>query len=150
MEIRSGVCRFGLWRIRILWSENLVHKVSFERFGEESYVPPQIKLFLSGKKDTLSPLTSVALTDGHPYNNIYRAVFEIPYGETKTYSEVAEICGTHHRTVGIAMKRNPTPLIIPCHRVVSKNSLGGFTPDIMIKKSLLEIEKKKRNLAGLS
>ena len=58
------------------------------------------------------------------------------------YSEIAEASGTHHRTVGVAMRRNPTPLIIPCHRVVSKTGLGGYSPDISIKKDLLNLEKK--------
>jgi len=142
MEIKTGICRFGLWKVRVVWSENLIYKVSFLRIGDESPVPGQIKLYLAGKIKDFSPLISVAVSDGYPYFEIYRAVSKIPFGETRTYSEIGELTGIHHRTVGIAMKRNPTPLIIPCHRVVSKNGIGGFTPDIGIKQSLLKMENK--------
>jgi methylated-DNA-[protein]-cysteine S-methyltransferase len=39
------------------------------------------------------------------------------------------------------MARNPTPLVIPCHRIVSKNGLGGFTPPLEIKRDLLAMER---------
>jgi len=142
MEINTGICRFGLWRVRVEWSDDLIHRISFIRTGDESYIPVQIKQFLTGKKTDLSPLKSIALSDGYPFSEIYRAVMEIPYGETRTYSEIGKLTGTHHRTVGVAMRRNPTPLIIPCHRVISKNGPGGFTPDIEIKKSLIKMENK--------
>jgi methylated-DNA-[protein]-cysteine S-methyltransferase len=56
-------------------------------------------------------------------------VHTIPYGETLTYGEVAQAIGNPGatRAVGQALKRNPLPLIIPCHRVVATNSPGGFT-----------------------
>ena len=124
MEIKTGICRFGLWKVSVFWSENTIHKISFLRSGEESHVPPQIKQYLSGKAGDFFPLKSIAISDGYPYCEIYKAVSDIPYGFTKTYSDIAKIADTHHRTVGMAMKRNPTPLIIPCHRVVSKSGIG--------------------------
>ncbi|MBP2132928.1 methylated-DNA-[protein]-cysteine S-methyltransferase [Methanomicrobium sp. W14] len=142
MELEKGICRFGLWKVGVIWGGNIIHKVSFLRFGEESVVPMQFSQYLSGKKDSFSPYKSIAVFDEYPYSGIYRAVSVIPYGETKTYSEIAQVAGTHPRVVGFAMKRNPTPLIIPCHRVVSKNGIGGFTPDIDIKKELLKMESK--------
>lgn len=56
-------------------------------------------------------------------------VYTIPYGETFTYTEVARAVGQPKaaRAVGQALKRNPLPLIIPCHRVVASNGPGGFT-----------------------
>jgi len=140
--MKTGVCRFGLWKVNVVWSENIIHKISFSRTGEESYVPHQIRQYLSGKTAEFLPLKSIAITDGYPYSKIYKAVSDIPYGSTKTYSDIAKIADTHHRTVGVAMKRNPTPLVIPCHRVVSKSGIGGFTPDLEIKKSLLKMEKE--------
>jgi methylated-DNA-[protein]-cysteine S-methyltransferase len=46
------------------------------------------------------------------------------------------------------MARNPTPLIVPCHRVVSVRGLGVFSPSIEIKEELLEMERKGRRKAG--
>src|SRR4051794_23397149 len=52
---------------------------------------------------------------------------EVPYGETATYGEVAELAGRPGaaRAVGTAMARCPTPLFVPCHRVVAANRIGG-------------------------
>ena len=58
-----------------------------------------------------------------------KAVYGIPYGETRTYAEVAAQIGQPNacRAVGGANAANPMPLVIPCHRVIAKNgSLGGF------------------------
>jgi methylated-DNA-[protein]-cysteine S-methyltransferase len=75
---------------------------------------------------------------------ISRAVRKVGYGETATYGEIAEAVGTSPRAVGQAMARNPTPLVIPCHRIVSKNGLGGFTPSVEIKRELLAMERSVR------
>ena len=50
----------------------------------------------------------------------------IPYGETRTYGEIAKILKTSPRAVGNACRNNPMPLIIPCHRVVSAKDIGGY------------------------
>lgn len=54
------------------------------------------------------------------------AMQKIPLGKTQSYSEMAECLKSSPRAVGQACKRNPFPIIIPCHRVVSKTGLGGF------------------------
>lgn len=145
MAMRKGACRFGYWWVHVEWSGDTIHRVKFSRKGEESYIPPAFRQFVKGKSPKISGLKSIALSDGHPYRNIYKAVAEVPYGETRTYSEIGSETGFHARTVGVAMRRNPTPLIVPCHRIVAKNGIGGFTPEIDIKKTLLEMEKKKSN-----
>ncbi|WOF15694.1 methylated-DNA--[protein]-cysteine S-methyltransferase [Methanoplanus sp. FWC-SCC4] len=150
MEMRRGAFQFGYWWIHVTWAGTIVHKVSFSRTGEEADIPLQLRQYLNGKVNGISPLTSVALESDYPYSKIYREVSKIPYGITKTYSEIAEITKTNPRLVGNAMKRNPTPLIIPCHRVVAKEGIGGFTPDIEIKKSLLLMEQKFSKSLNLS
>jgi len=69
----------------------------------------------------------------------------IPYGETKTYGEIAKKLKTSPRAVGNACRRNPIPIVIPCHRVVASKGLGGYsgategeTQDI--KRHLLKLE----------
>ncbi len=74
---------------------------------------------------------------------VLEIVKQIPYGNTLTYKEVAEKAGVPqaYRAIGQALRRNPLPLIIPCHRVVkSDHTLGGFTGGVHIKKQLLELE----------
>ncbi len=71
---------------------------------------------------------------------VLEEVKKIPYGETTTYGEIAESLRTSARAVGMALKLNPVPIIIPCHRVVAKNGLGGFSAGVEIKRSLLKLE----------
>jgi AraC family transcriptional regulator of adaptative response/methylated-DNA-[protein]-cysteine methyltransferase len=75
---------------------------------------------------------------------VWRALREIAYGETKTYGEVAEAIGSPRamRAVGNACHNNPVPLIIPCHRVVAANGLGGYGGGIERKKKLLSTERR--------
>ena len=148
--MNSGSCSFGLWKVAVDWEGTTVHRVRFLKTAEAGSVPVQFTKFLAGKGTDFSPLMSAAVAGDSVYARIYRAVSLIPYGETRTYGEVAEAAGTHARVVGNAMSRNPTPLIVPCHRVVGADGLGGFSPDIAIKKELLALEKKmvkKRSIA---
>ncbi len=75
---------------------------------------------------------------------ILEAISRIPYGSTMTYGNVASNAGKPGaaRAVGSVCRSNPLPVIVPCHRVVGVNSLGGYTPGIKIKEFLLEIERK--------
>lgn len=73
---------------------------------------------------------------------VWQAMRDIPYGATKSYSELAQAIGNPKamRAVGGACHRNPIPIVIPCHRVVAKKGLGGFGLGIEMKKVLLKIE----------
>ncbi len=76
---------------------------------------------------------------------IYQVVLGIPLGEVRTYKWVAKKIGRPKaaRAVGQVLKRNPCPLIIPCHRVVGgKNKLGGYIFGARRKKLILDLEKK--------
>lgn len=69
----------------------------------------------------------------------------IPFGETKTYGEIAKKLKTSPRAVGNACRNNPVPIIIPCHRVISVNGMGGYNGatdgDMMdVKAQLLKLE----------
>jgi methylated-DNA-[protein]-cysteine S-methyltransferase len=144
METMSGSCRLGLWHVHVYWNGDLVSRIRFSRTGIEGSVPPLIRQYCAGKPVDLSSFESVAIQGDTPYSRIYRAVREIPYGKTATYGEIARVVGTSPRVVGQAMARNPTPLVIPCHRVVAATGIGGFSPDIEIKELLLAAEKRNR------
>lgn len=76
---------------------------------------------------------------------VWNAVKRIPYGETRTYKDIAAEIGSPRafRAVGNALSRNPIPILIPCHRVVRSNGkLGGYTAGIKVKRYLLELEEK--------
>ena len=74
---------------------------------------------------------------------VWSELQNIPYGETKSYSEIATVAGNKNaqRAVGNACNKNPIMIIIPCHRVVSKsNNIGGYAYGRSIKQKLLNIE----------
>ena len=75
---------------------------------------------------------------------VWRACACIPYGETRSYGELAHLAGRPGaaRAVGGAMHANPLPILVPCHRVIrSDGSLGGFGLGISLKKKLLRLEQ---------
>ena len=67
---------------------------------------------------------------GTPYQKrVWNALCTIPVGQTVTYTDLAEQCGGNARSIGLAVARNPIPIIIPCHRVVAQHGLGGYSSD---------------------
>jgi methylated-DNA-[protein]-cysteine S-methyltransferase len=58
---------------------------------------------------------------------VWQALCRIPYGETRTYQDIATKAGGSARSVGQANGRNPIPVIIPCHRVVAVTHIGGYS-----------------------
>ena len=65
--------------------------------------------------------------EGTPYQQkVWRAVSAIPYGKYKAYGDIAKKIRSGPRAVGNACRHNPIPIIIPCHRVTKKNSVGGY------------------------
>ena len=84
------------------------------------------------------------LTGTTPFQRaVWRALRRIPYGQTRSYAQVARATGRPqaYRAVGTACGNNPLPLLIPCHRVVASNGkMGGFSSGLRWKKRLLSLE----------
>ena len=83
---------------------------------------------------------------------VWAALTKIPVGKVLTYGQLAKSIGSSARAVGNACRRNPTPIIVPCHRVVSASGLGGFAGETsgvltQIKTQLLRHEGA--NLSGI-
>ncbi len=142
MEMKSGSCRLGLWYVHVYWSGSTIHRIRFAITGIPGDVPDAIRQYCAGRLVDLSRFDTPALDGGEIYPRIYRAVRQIPYGHTATYGQVAQAAGTHPRVVGQAMARNATPLVIPCHRVLAADGIGGFSPSVEIKEILLSMEAK--------
>ena len=97
------------------------------------------------------PWNHIERTQWTPFQaRVYEALTEIPHGETRTYGWVAEHIGNRAatRAVGQALRNNPLPILIPCHRVVSATSLGGFMgimdparPEMDLKRRLQGLEQ---------
>ncbi len=76
--------------------------------------------------------------------SVWNALCEIPYGETRTYGEVAKSIGNPKasRAVGLANNRNPISIIVPCHRVIGANGkLTGYASGLDVKEFLLRLEE---------
>lgn len=74
---------------------------------------------------------------------VWDALLTIPYGETRSYRQIAELagCPKGYRAVGMANHNNPISIIIPCHRVIGANgSLTGYGGGMDVKRKLLELE----------
>ena len=81
----------------------------------------------------------------HFMKKVWTSLLKIPYGEVRTYKQIAEKIGNPKaaRAVGMANNKNPIPIIIPCHRVIGSNgNLIGYALGLDMKKFLLELEKK--------
>lgn len=105
----------------------------------------QIEEYLSGKRKVFDlPL----MIEGTKFQEkVWNELLKIPYGETRTYGQVAEAVGKPKavRAIGAANNRNTLPIIIPCHRVVgAKGSLTGYSGGLEAKRKLLEIEEKNK------
>jgi methylated-DNA-[protein]-cysteine S-methyltransferase len=74
--------------------------------------------------------------------DVLAATAAIPWGETRTYGQIAAAIGKFGaaRAVGQALGRNPIPVLIPCHRVLGTGWAGGFSPGLAIKRRLLALE----------
>lgn len=78
---------------------------------------------------------------------VMEAMATIPYGETRTYGELADELDTSPRAVGGGCGRNPVPVVVPCHRVLrSDGGLGGYSAagGVALKRRLLEHESRQR------
>ena len=141
MEILGGSCRLGLWFVHVWWNDETVHQIRFARTGIPGRVPELIRRYCAGRMVNPSRLNTPAIQEDTVYGRIYRVVQQVPYGSTSTYGEIAARAGTSPRVVGQAMARNPVPLIIPCHRIVAADGIGGFSSPVEIKEALLAMEK---------
>ena len=80
---------------------------------------------------------------------VWRKLTEIPFGQVTTYGELAKILSSSPRAVGNACRANPIPLLIPCHRVVAQQGIGGYAgktagKQILTKRKLLAHEGVQR------
>ena len=101
----------------------------------------QVLEYLAGKRRVFD--LPLAPRGTEFYRSVWKALEAIPYGETRSYRDIAQAVGRPRavRAVGQANHNNPIPIIIPCHRVVGANgSLTGYGGGLDMKKHLLRLE----------
>lgn len=101
----------------------------------------QIEEYLRGERqefDVVLDWTGVDATRRHVLETLREIA---PFGTTVTYGELGRRAGVDDpRDVGVLMARNPIPLVVPCHRVVASDGLGGYGGGLELKQRLLELE----------
>lgn len=102
----------------------------------------ELDLYFAGKLDRFDLRLDWRLSSGFR-QRVLRAIDRIPYGQTRTYTEMARRAGNERavRAAGTACGSNPIPLVVPCHRVLrTGGALGGYGGGLPMKQALLELE----------
>lgn len=109
-------------------------------FLKEAY--RQISEYLIGERKEFDLSLRMKGTDFQ--KKVWKALLDIPYGETRSYKQIAEAIGSPKgmRAVGMANNRNPLLIVVPCHRVIGANgTLVGYGEGLEMKEFLLRLEK---------
>lgn len=142
--------RFGL--LKIGYADEAI--VSLDRVAQpdDDHLPrpltdaafAQIGEYLAGNRTCFD---FPYLLRGTPFQQkVWRALCDIPYGETRSYKQIAEAIGSPKacRAVGMANHRNPMMIVVPCHRVVGASGrLTGYAGGLEMKSALLALEQKR-------
>lgn len=123
-------------RLAALYTDGTESEQSFKT------IRPLLDRYLEGKKVDFN--IDVDISGESPFTQkVLKELMKIPYGDVRSYLWIGKRVGHEMaaRAVGQAVKRNPIPIIIPCHRVIREGgALGGFSLGIEIKKKLLALE----------
>jgi methylated-DNA-[protein]-cysteine S-methyltransferase len=102
----------------------------------------ELDLYFEGRRESFDLPLDWQLSGGFRLA-VQHAITAIPYGQTRTYTEMATIAGNERavRAAGTACGSNPLPLVVPCHRVLRSNGgLGGYGGGLPMKEGLLRLE----------
>ncbi len=131
--------------LRIYLNDDKIERIEFVKSASSnapSHLVEKFSPYIRGEGDPALKMEDLDL-EGYTENilRVYHALREVcTFGKVVTYSLLAEITGTHPRFVGYCMKVNRFPIVIPCHRVVGKRGLGGFSFGEDLKRKLLSFE----------
>ena len=125
--------------VKIIEEDNKITELYFvkEVVKENWYITP---LLIEARKQFLEYVTGIRKTFDLPIapqgtvfqKTVWQALRSIPYGETRSYKQIAELIGkpAASRAVGMANNKNPILIVTPCHRVIGKDgSMTGYTPE---------------------
>ena len=105
----------------------------------------ELKEYFGGKR---TAFTFAMKAEGTPFQkSVWNALLTIPFGETKTYGEIAKAVDNPKgsRAVGMACNRNPIMIAVPCHRVLGAGgAMTGYAGGVPVKEALLDLEQKSR------
>lgn len=141
---KQGLCRISIHSSRSSALESIAKQFPQATESPDSFgdLPQRLRRYVSGERIVFND--KLDLSNATPFQRaVWEAVHAIPHGETRTYEWIAKRISRPKaiRAVGQALKRNPLPIVVPCHRVIGKDGgLTGFSCGIEVKKRLLDIE----------
>ena len=139
----------------VLWENDDPQRVRLSPLHEETNHPVlleaerQLQDYFTGKRETFS--LKLDFTGTEFQRKVWAALLTIPFGETRSYAQIAEQIGNPNavRAVGAANGKNHISIIAPCHRVIGSNGkLTGFAGGMEAKAFLLKLESKEVSLHG--
>jgi methylated-DNA-[protein]-cysteine S-methyltransferase len=107
----------------------------------------QLEAYFAGERTDFD--LELGMAGSEFQRRVWRALLTIPYGETRSYGQIAEHIGATGaaRAVGLANGHNPIAIIVPCHRVIgASGSLTGYGGGLDRKRSLLELERRRQSV----
>lgn len=139
--------------VAILWENDTPRRVRLSELVEDKQHPVlceterQLGEYFEGRRKSFSLKLDMRGTLFQ--NEVWEALLAIPFGETRSYGQLAKQLGNPKatRAVGAANGRNPISIVVPCHRVIgSSGKLTGFAGGLDTKAYLLELETKDSSL----
>ena len=118
---------------------------AYEKDASSEKIKAELSAYFNGKQKNFE--TPLAPEGTELQMKVWDYLLTIPYGEVRTYKDVAQAVGSHPRAVGTAVGKNPMPIVIPCHRVIASNGkMCGFSggEGIKTKEILLDLEKRNK------
>jgi methylated-DNA-[protein]-cysteine S-methyltransferase len=137
----------------ILWEHDDPKRVRLQPLVEDRQHPvllnteQQLREYFNGDRKTFSVELDFVGTDFQ--TKVWRALLTIPYGETRSYGQIAKQLGNANamRAVGAANGKNPISIVAPCHRVIgAAGQLTGFAGGLAAKAYLLDLESQQKSL----
>jgi methylated-DNA-[protein]-cysteine S-methyltransferase len=139
--------------VAILWERDNPRRVRLSDLAEHPEHPilvqteTELKEYFAGKRDAFTVPLDMR---GTPFQKqVWEALLSIPFGETRTYGQLANRLGNPKatRAVGAANGRNPIAIVVPCHRVIGfSGKLTGFAGGLEAKAHLLQLERPNETL----
>ena len=155
MDFQSGTLLFTAEDSRLTGIRFVENNRRDKNWGKEREFPfqsirSQLRQYFDGEREKFDVACEFGQI-GTPFQRlVWNALQKIPYGQTRTYRDIAEAIGhpKAYRAVGQANHCNPFVIVVPCHRVVgSDGSLTGFGGGLENKKILLDLERERKPLS---
>lgn len=140
---KIGIVENGTAITNMYFGDIIPEDVNIEETPLLKKANKELQEYFSGKRKNFDLPLEAEGTDFQ--RKVWKALQEIPYGETCSYKDIAENIGNTKasRAVGMANNKNPIFIFIPCHRVIGSNGkLVGYAAGLDVKERLLEMEKR--------